>query len=87
MQQLLFLFSYCRVSCSEGEKRKAPDKSLSSGPPLTKKTALSNYRGYYMAARRDEISLRVEKKNHESAQCSQNIFNTRREISYLRCYI
>ena len=45
-------------------------------------------RGYYMAARRYEISLRVLKKIfHDWAQRTSEIlifFNTRREISYLQ---
>ena len=47
------------------------------------------YRGYYMAARRYEISLLVLKNNSRvSAANEWNIFfNTRREISYLQATI
>ena len=43
------------------------------------------YRGYYMGARRYEISLRVEKYfTSERSEWVKYFFNTRREISYLQ---
>ena len=46
------------------------------------------YRGYYMATRRYEISLWVLKNiSRVSAANEWNIFNTRREISYLQAAI
>ena len=80
-----FLLNYFQwsLTCLSGLRERAHSDSV-----IVKDTQYPQYiinRGYYMAARRYEISLRVL-KNISLVRCahSWNIFNTRREISYLQ---